>query len=89
MRLPLLAALGLAVIASAQAVTPADAGPFPTRYCAQYKGGAENCGFYSFQQCLASLAGNGGVCSIAPLQTEIVRVHTPRGTRTFIRDAID
>jgi len=89
MRLPVLAALGLALFASAHTVTTAEAGPFPTRYCAFYKGGAENCGFYSFQQCLASLAGNGGVCNVATQQTEIVRVHTPRGVRTFLRDAID
>ena len=89
MRLPALAALGLVVIASAQAVTPANAGPFPTRFCAQYKGGAENCGFYSFRQCLASLAGNGGVCTVAAIQTEEVRVHTPRGSYRVIRDAID
>src|ERR1700720_4790567 len=26
------------------------------------KGGGTNCGFYSFQQCMASASGNGGVC---------------------------
>ena len=86
--LALAGAIGLALAANAQTVTQADAAPF-ARYCAQYKGGAENCGFYSFRQCLAALAGNGGVCSVAPMQTEEVRVHTPRGTYRVIRDAID
>jgi hypothetical protein len=26
------------------------------------KGGGTNCGFYSFQQCMASASGNGGFC---------------------------
>jgi len=59
--------------------TKADAVPF-TRYCAKYKGGAENCGFYSFNQCLAALAGNGGVCELAPYQGDIIRVRTPYGS---------
>ena len=35
-------------------------------WCAQYgggRGGASNCGFYSFQQCMAALWGNGGFCT--------------------------
>jgi Protein of unknown function (DUF3551) len=33
-------------------------------WCAQLglKGGATNCGFYSFQQCMATVSGNGGFC---------------------------
>jgi hypothetical protein len=33
-------------------------------WCAQYgdKGGGTNCGFYSFEQCMAALWGNGGFC---------------------------
>ena len=78
-------AFGLALVASGQLVTQADAFPSATRYCAQYKGGAENCGFYSFNQCLAALAGNGGICTEAPYQGDIIRVHTPRG-RYLIRN---
>ena len=90
MRLLTLAGVfGLALVANSQIATQADAMPFPTRYCAQYKGGAENCGFYSFRQCLAALSGNGGVCFVAQIQTEEVRVHTPRGSYRMIRDAID
>ena len=87
--LALAGAFGLALAATTQVPTPADAAPFATRFCAQYKGGAENCGFYSFRQCLASLAGNGGQCVVASIQTEEVRVHTSRGSYRVIRDAID
>jgi Protein of unknown function (DUF3551) len=33
-------------------------------WCAQYgdRGGGTNCGFYSFDQCMAALWGNGGFC---------------------------
>jgi len=33
-------------------------------WCAHYgnKGGATNCGFYSFEQCQAARSGNGGFC---------------------------
>ena len=87
--LALSGALGLALAALGQLTTQADAAPFATRYCAQYKGGAENCGFYSFRQCLASIAGNGGICTVAQMQAEEIRVHTPRGSYRMIRDYID
>jgi hypothetical protein len=35
-------------------------------WCAQYgggRGGGTNCGFYSFQQCMATIWGNGGFCT--------------------------
>jgi Protein of unknown function (DUF3551) len=37
-------------------------------WCAHYRGrmGGENCGFTSFRQCLATLAGNGGFCEANP-----------------------
>ena len=77
--LALAGAFGLAIAATGPLTTQADAVPF-TRYCAKYKGGAENCGFYSFNQCLAALSGNGGICTEAPYQGDIIRVHTPRGS---------
>jgi len=44
--------------------TPARAQNYP--WCAQYSGralgGAMNCGFVSFQQCLATVSGIGGFC---------------------------
>ncbi|HWP14678.1 MAG TPA: DUF3551 domain-containing protein [Xanthobacteraceae bacterium] len=86
MRLLALAGVfGLAMVATGQLATQADAFPSATRYCALYKGGAENCGFYSFNQCLAALSGNGGICTGAPYQGDIIRVHTPRG-RYVIRN---
>jgi hypothetical protein len=33
-------------------------------WCATYGGrGGTNCGFYSYQQCMAAISGNGGSCS--------------------------
>jgi hypothetical protein len=31
-------------------------------WCANYKNGLTNCGFYSFQQCESARWGNGGFC---------------------------
>jgi hypothetical protein len=31
-------------------------------WCANYKNGGTNCGFYSFEQCEAARLGNGGFC---------------------------
>jgi len=34
-------------------------------WCAQYAGGGpggRNCGFWTYQQCMAALSGNGGYC---------------------------
>ena len=42
--------------------TRAQAQNYP--WCAQYSGlGGTNCGFTSFQQCMATLAGMGGFCN--------------------------
>ena len=42
--------------------TPAQAQNYP--WCAQYSGlGGTNCGFTTFQQCMATLAGMGGFCN--------------------------
>jgi Protein of unknown function (DUF3551) len=34
-------------------------------WCANYgnQGGGTNCGFYSYDQCMAAISGNGGMCS--------------------------
>ena len=84
--LTLAGALGLALAATAQFTAPAQA---DGRYCGRERGGAENCGYYSFQQCLAAMSGNGGICSRATIQTQIIEVQTPRGVRRIVRDAID
>lgn len=92
MRILALAGLfGLALVGSSQiAVSTAEA--FPNggpRFCAQYRGGGENCGFYSFNQCQAAISGVGGICIVAPMQVEVRTIYTPRGPRTIVRDAID
>jgi hypothetical protein len=87
--LALAGAFGLALVATSQIATEAEAFPHGPRFCAQYRGGGENCGFYSFNQCLAALSGNGGICIVAPMQTEVRTYYTPRGSYRVIRDAVD
>ena len=42
--------------------TRAEAQNYP--WCADYAGfGSQNCGFTTFQQCMAALRGNGGFCN--------------------------
>ena len=61
----LLIAMGLAVAAIA-AGTPAHAQNYP--WCEYISGGmgggGRNCGFVSFEQCMASAQGNGGDCRL-------------------------
>jgi hypothetical protein len=54
--------------------TPAAAAEYP--WCAQYGGrdGGRNCGFTSFQQCMATVSGIGGFC-------ERNQFYTPRRRR--------
>ena len=57
------------IVAAGGALTPIP-GPQPSAaiiypWCAQYggrMGGAANCGFTTFEQCLDALRGNGGAC---------------------------
>jgi hypothetical protein len=57
------AALAAAGLFSAQ---PAQAIEYP--WCAIYSGnsGVQNCGFVSFQQCMATISGAGGFCQQNP-----------------------
>jgi len=88
--LALAGTFGLALVATAQVATTAQAGyPNGPRYCSSYRGTTENCGFYSFKQCLAAISGVGGICVLAPMQVEVKTVWTPRGPRRWVRDAID
>jgi len=51
-------------IFAAAAIMPAAAQNYP--WCAQYggtAGGVMNCGFVSFDQCMATLSGMGGFCN--------------------------
>jgi hypothetical protein len=59
----LILAFGIFLAASALC-TPARAQNYP--WCAYYAGAGgsgENCGFSTFQQCLATLSGMGGFCN--------------------------
>jgi hypothetical protein len=60
MRFLLLAIVGAATVVG----SPAQAQNYP--WCAQYSGralgGAQNCGFVSFAQCMATVSGIGGFC---------------------------
>jgi len=46
-------------------------------WCAHYGGGngGNNCGFYSFNQCMAALSGNGGYCAQNPFYASRKRSH--------------
>jgi Protein of unknown function (DUF3551) len=51
----------IAILSLMLAMTPARA---EGSWCARYGGGSggTNCGFYSFDQCMAAISGNGGFC---------------------------
>jgi Protein of unknown function (DUF3551) len=38
-------------------------------WCARYPEGASNCGFYSFEQCRATVSGRGGFCEQNPFSS--------------------
>jgi hypothetical protein len=50
-----------------QAQSPAAAREYP--WCARYDWTTTNCGFVSFQQCLATISGIGGRCEPNPRYT--------------------
>jgi hypothetical protein len=66
-----LALAGLTIMTLGAAVTPSSAMViYP--WCASFggrSGGAENCGFVSFRQCLLTASGNGGFCKANPWYT--------------------
>jgi Protein of unknown function (DUF3551) len=35
-------------------------------WCASYRSGGNNCGFHTYQQCMAAVSGNGGFCNTSP-----------------------
>jgi hypothetical protein len=41
----------------------APAAAFGPPWCAAYRNGSTNCGFYTYQQCMDTVAGNGGFCN--------------------------
>jgi hypothetical protein len=61
------AVLVLGILLGAAAAGPAQAQNYP--WCARYgggRGGAQNCGFVSFEQCMATVTGIGGYCARNP-----------------------
>jgi hypothetical protein len=64
---------------------PAEAQSYP--WCAQYSGdGGMNCGFTTFQQCLADVSGIGGFCTQnSTYQPPQVPRPRARRTRTSLR----
>jgi hypothetical protein len=56
----LLFALGISIVAAGIGAR-AEAENYP--WCADYSGGGTNCGFVTFEQCLATVSGIGGFCN--------------------------
>ncbi len=78
---PLLLALAIYAVSGA---TPGQAQTYP--WCAVYSGtdgdGGTNCGFATFQQCQATIAGIGGWCEQNPrYSAPRERPHAPRSAR--------
>jgi hypothetical protein len=55
--------LATAIFGAMSAATPAAA---DARYpwCATYRGGSENCGFSTYEQCMFTVGGNTGFCTM-------------------------
>jgi Protein of unknown function (DUF3551) len=67
----------IGILSAATLAAPAQAQTYP--WCAQYSGdmgGAMNCGFVSFPQCMDTVRGIGGFC------IENDWYHAPAGTRS-------
>ena len=61
-----IAVLTVAVLASLAGTAPS-AAEITYPWCAQYgggRGGSRNCGFWTYEQCMATLWGNGGYCEV-------------------------
>jgi len=72
--------LALAILAAAAvAPSPSQAVEYP--WCAQYGArgdGGRNCGFVSFEQCMATVSGIGGFCERNPFYTGPEPVRKPK-----------
>jgi hypothetical protein len=70
------------LVAAAALGTPAQAQNYP--WCAYYSGhggGGTNCGFSSFQQCMATVRGIGGMCNRNTQYAPSARYRTYRHRR--------
>jgi hypothetical protein len=69
-------------VVTAEIGTPAQAQNYP--WCADYAGfGSQNCGYITFQQCLAALSGTGGFCNA---NTQYISPAEPRPRVTSTRN---
>jgi hypothetical protein len=59
----ILTALALCAMGFTAGIEPASA-EITYPWCAQYRGdrGGRNCGFWTYEQCTATVSGNGGYC---------------------------
>ena len=59
------------LIVTALAVVPLTSGPSRAdgSWCANYVKGSSNCGFHSYEQCMANISGIGGSCQPNPAYT--------------------
>jgi len=81
----------LSALAAASALTSAPTPAYAREYpwCAQYServGGGRNCGFVTFQQCLATVSGAGGTCEPNPRYTDGRERRHRREERRYYRD---
>lgn len=75
----------LVLLAGADIANPALAQNYP--WCAQYSGdmgGAMNCGFVSFDQCMATARGIGGFCVINNVYRPPSPAKSPRATNRHV-----
>ena len=74
--------LALAALSATAAFLPPPAQAVEYPWCAQYGGrggdGGRNCGFVSFEQCMATVSGIGGFCERNLFYKGPERVHKPR-----------
>ncbi|MFN3659068.1 MAG: DUF3551 domain-containing protein [Pseudolabrys sp.] len=63
----------LPALAAAAMFIPAQSQADPYKWCAQYGGrdggGGRNCGFVTWEQCMATVSGIGGFCEPNPFYT--------------------
>jgi len=59
-------ALVIATVLTAATLLPQSSADARGKWCAYYYYDATNCGFYSYQQCLAAISGIGGSCKPSP-----------------------
>lgn len=72
-------AMSAAAFSLAAQATPAQAREYP--WCARYDVWTMNCGFVTFQQCLATISGVGGLCTPNPRAAAIGGEPDPRYTK--------